>query len=208
LRNLASALFLTERDAEDEPNAPKIKGRITTTLAKAKEVRPLVERCITIARRALPHIEAAERLEPGGERHSEQWRAWRSSPEWNEWNQTIAPALAARRRAVRLLGDKQAVEVLFEEIAPRMVDRPGGYTRILKLAEPRLGDAGARAILELVGKHDRKRRKSQKPAFEPEETSEDTARQQADDEAAETAEQAPAEPEQDAAEEKKDAAQE
>ena len=44
LRNLASALFLTERDAEGEPNAPKIKGRITTTLAKAKEVRPLVER--------------------------------------------------------------------------------------------------------------------------------------------------------------------
>ena len=44
LRNLASALILTERDAEDEDNRPKVKGRIITTLQKAKEVRPLVER--------------------------------------------------------------------------------------------------------------------------------------------------------------------
>ena len=60
LKNLASALILTERDAEDDDNAPKVKGRIVTTLEKAKEVRPLVERCITIARRALPAAEAAE----------------------------------------------------------------------------------------------------------------------------------------------------
>ncbi len=53
LRNLASSLILTERDAEFDPNPPKVKGRITTTLQKAKEVRPLVEKCITIARRSL-----------------------------------------------------------------------------------------------------------------------------------------------------------
>ena len=52
LRSLASALFLTERDAEFDDNAPKVKGRIVTTLHKAKEVRPLVEKCITVARRA------------------------------------------------------------------------------------------------------------------------------------------------------------
>ena len=53
LRNLASALFLTERetDADLDKNIPKVKGRIVTTLHKAKEVRPLVEKCITIARR-------------------------------------------------------------------------------------------------------------------------------------------------------------
>lgn len=50
-----------------------------------------------------------------------------------------------------LLGDKQAARILFEKVAPRFVDRPGGYTRILKLATPRLGDAGPRAILEFVG---------------------------------------------------------
>jgi large subunit ribosomal protein L17 len=166
LRNLACALLLTERDAEGEKNKPKVKGRIVTTLAKAKEVRPLVERCVTIARRALPHQEAADRLEPNAERHSDDWRRWRDSEAWHEWNRTVAPAVAARRRLLKLLGDKHAVRILFEDVAPRFADRPGGYTRILKLADPRLGDAGPRAILEFVGKNDRTRRKSARPAVE------------------------------------------
>ncbi len=166
LRSLASALFLTERDAEDEANKPKIKGRIITTIEKAKEVRPLVERCIAIALKALPHQEAADDLEPSAERNSEQWRAWRHSDRWRQWNQTIAPVVAARRRALRLLGDKQAVKILFDDIAPRYTDRNGGYTRVLRLAKPRLGDAGTRAILELVGKNDRVRRVAARPAFD------------------------------------------
>ncbi len=166
LRSLATALFLTERDAEDDDNKPKVKGRIITTVEKAKEVRPLVERCITIARGALPQQEAADQLEPNAERHSDQWRQWRESEQWEEWNRTIAPVVAARRRALRLLGDKQAVKILFDEIAPRFADRPGGYTRVLRLAKPRLGDAGARAILELVGKNDRVRKKATKPSFD------------------------------------------
>jgi large subunit ribosomal protein L17 len=173
LRNLASALILTERDPElfaskdpKAPKAPKVPGRIITTLQKAKEVRPLLERCITIARRALPHQEAADDLEPDADRDSPQWRAWRESPRWQEWNQAIAPAVAARRRALKLLGDKEAVQILFDEIAPRFEDRDGGYTRVLRLAKPRLGDAGTRAILELVGTHDRVRRKAPKPSFE------------------------------------------
>ncbi len=167
LRSLAAALFLTERDAEDEPNQPGVKGRIITTIQKAKEVRPVVERCITIARRALPHQDAADRLEPNAERHSDEWRAWRQSERWQEWSRAIAPVVAARRRALRLLGDKQAVRILFEEIAPRFADRDGGYTRVLRLAKPRLGDAGTRAILELVGKNDRvRKRKAPKPTFE------------------------------------------
>jgi large subunit ribosomal protein L17 len=166
LRSLASALFLTERDAEGEDNAPAIKGRIITTMEKAKEVRPLVERCITIARRALPQQEAADDLEPSADRNSEQWRAWRQSDRWQEWNRTIAPVVAARRRTLRLLGDKRAVKILFDDIAPRFADRNGGYTRVLRLAKPRLGDAGTRAILELVGKNDRTRRTAARPSFE------------------------------------------
>lgn len=168
LRSLASALILTERDAELDDNAPKVRGRIVTTLPKAKEVRPLVERCITIARRALPDLEAADRLEPDAERNSEQWRTWRQSDQYREWNQAIAPVLAARRRLIKLLGDKKAVQILFDEIAPRFEDRPGGYTRILRLAKPRLGDAGAQAVLEFVGTNDRQRREAPKPAFETE----------------------------------------
>ncbi len=166
MKNLASSLFLTERDAELDDNAPKVKGRVITTVEKAKEVRPLVERCITIARRSLQHTEAARAFETDADRGTEQWRAWRGSDEWRKWNEAIAPVVAARRRAIQLLGDKQAVSILFDDIAPRFSDRDGGYTRILKLAQPRLGDAGKQAILEFVGVNDRVAQVSQKPAFE------------------------------------------
>ena len=63
-------------------------------------------------------------------------------------------------------------------------DRPGGYTRILRLATPRLGDAGERAILELVGKHDRVKRAAERPAFDDEES--DTEEQEVAVAAAET----------------------
>ena len=95
-RNLASALLLTERDAEFDDNAPKVKGRIVTTLHKAKEVRPLVERCITIARRSLEHQQAAEEFAAPAERGSEAWKAWRKGPQWQKWTQAISPAIAAR----------------------------------------------------------------------------------------------------------------
>lgn len=79
----------------------------------------------------------------------------------------MAPALAARRRAVAMLGNQRAVEILFDEVAPRFEDRDGGYTRILKLAKPRLGDAGKQAILEFVGnERDRVRTESERPAFD------------------------------------------
>jgi len=166
LRNLASSLILTERDAEFDDNAPKVKGRIITTVSKAKEVRPLVEKCITIARRSLSATEAAAEHESPAERGSQEWKAWRTSDKWQAWNQAIAPAVAARRRCIQLLGTKEAVKILFDEIAPRFADRPGGYTRIVRLAQPRLGDAGQQAILEFVGVRDRVAQKSEKPAFD------------------------------------------
>lgn len=166
LRNLASALLLTERDAEFDENTPKVKGRIITTISKAKEVRPLVEKCVTIARRSLAAQEAAAQHSTDAERGSEAWKTWRTGENWRAWNQAIAPAVAARRRCIKLLGDPQAVRILFDEVAPRFADRPGGYTRIIRLAKPRLGDAGVRAILEFVGVRDRIVERSEKPAFE------------------------------------------
>ncbi len=166
MRNLAASLFLTERDAEDDENKPKVKGRIITTLQKAKEVRPLVERCITIARNALPAEQEAQQHATTAARNSEAWKAWRKSDAYQQWNQAVAPLVVARRRTLQLLGNKEAVKVLFAHVAPRFMDRPGGYTRVLRLAKPRLGDAGTRAILEFVGVRDRTRQRAVKPSFE------------------------------------------
>jgi large subunit ribosomal protein L17 len=85
--------------------------RIQTTEAKAKAVKPEVEKLITLAKR--------------GDLH-------------------------ARRQALSQLGqDKFVVYKLFEEVGPRYADRPGGYTRILKLG-PRSSDATEMVLLELV----------------------------------------------------------
>ncbi len=172
LKNLASALFLTERDASLDDNAPKVPGRIVTTLHKAKEVRPLVEKCITIAKKALPYEAEAEQYATSADRGSDEYKQWRESDQWQKWAAARAPSVAARRRVIQLIGDKEAMAVLFETVAPRFTDRPGGYTRIVRLATPRLGDAGQRAVLELVGKNDRIRRTAERPAFD-EDTPED-----------------------------------
>lgn len=174
LRNLASSLILTERDAEGEVGAAKVKGRIITTIQKAKEVRPLVEKCVTIARDALPHIDEAEQYGTTADRYheAEEYRQWRQSERWQKWNQAMAPALVARRRVLTMLGDKEAVKILFDEIAPRFADRPGGYTRILRLGTRRLGDAGEQALLEFVGRNDRTQTRSERPAFDDEQAEE------------------------------------
>jgi large subunit ribosomal protein L17 len=173
LKNLASALFLTERDASLDENAPKVAGRITTTLHKAKEVRPLVEKCITIAKKTISSAEDAERMKTTAERGSDEWKKWRQSDEWQEWANARAPVVAARRRVIQLIGDKEAAKILFDSIAERYVDRPGGYTRIMRLATPRLGDAGQRAILELVGKNDRDNVTAERPAFDDDDIADD-----------------------------------
>ena len=87
-------------------------GRIKTTEAKAKELRPIAERLITLARK-----------DPGD--------------------------VAAQRQAVAYLRSKDSVHRLFHEVAPRFTERPGGYTRIVKLG-PRQGDAAPMAYIELV----------------------------------------------------------
>jgi large subunit ribosomal protein L17 len=164
---MVSALLLTEREtSEFDVNPPKVKGRIITTLEKAKEIRPMVEKCITIAKKALIAEGNAEQFGTTAERNSDSWKAWRESDNHAKWVAARAPAVHARRRVLAMIRDKQAVSILFKTVAPRFVDRPGGYTRILRLATPRLGDNGTRALIEFVGQNDRvKREKAQKPAF-------------------------------------------
>jgi len=106
LRNQATALLRHER--------------IETTLPKAKELRPFVERLITIAKRGVA----------GGAENGK--------------------ALHARRLVLRDVHDKDVVSKLFDSLAPRFAERPGGYTRILRLGFRR-GDSAEVAQIELVG---------------------------------------------------------
>ncbi|HYY74924.1 MAG TPA: 50S ribosomal protein L17 [Gaiellaceae bacterium] len=85
-------------------------GRIRTTEAKAKEVRPIVEEMITLGKRG---------------------------------------DVAAHRQAVAFLRSKPVAHKLFADVAPRFAERPGGYTRVVKIG-PRQGDAAPMAYLELV----------------------------------------------------------
>jgi len=95
-RNQLTALFTHER--------------IITTLAKAKELRPMAERMVTLAGTG---------------------------------------SVPARRKVLTMVPDKVIVRRLFDEIAPRFIDRPGGYTRIMRLGR-RHGDGAEMAIIEFV----------------------------------------------------------
>ena len=101
--------------------------RITTTLSKARAARPVAEKMVTLGKSGTIH---ARRLVAGRLRYFPR-RALKTK------------ALSARARK------NDVVRILFDEIAPAFKDRPGGYTRIVKLL-PRQGDAANQAILEWV----------------------------------------------------------
>jgi large subunit ribosomal protein L17 len=123
MRNMSSALILTERDAEDEENQPEVKGRIITTLPKAKEVRSWLERCITIARRALAAQSEADKYATTSDRNSDAWKKWRNGDEWKKWSQAIAPVVTARRRCLKMLGSKHVISHYGDDVMTTF--RPG-----------------------------------------------------------------------------------
>ena len=163
-RNMATSLICSSKPDATAPNTPKVAGRIITTVEKAKELRPVVEKLITMGKKALVHLDNAVQFSTSAERGSAEWTTWRNSDRWQQWNAAISPAVAYRRRAFAALRSKEAVDILFNELAPRFREREGGYTRIVRLAEFRLGDAGRKALIEFVGERDRKKARRSAPA--------------------------------------------
>ena len=161
IRNMACSLIRTLDQHEDDPARAKVPGRIVTTLPKAKELRPYVEKLVTLAKKGRQHELAAEEIKSdipakvGIPDDNGEWKRFRESDEYVQWHEAIAPAVACRRRAFSILRDKLAVEILFDELADRFADRPGGYTRVIKLATLRLGDAGRQALIEFVRDDDK-----------------------------------------------------
>jgi large subunit ribosomal protein L17 len=128
LQNLASELLARER--------------IATTVAKAKELRPMAERLITLARRGAAYLDATQSADAKTQRAAR------------------VKALHIRRLLMRRLGGKKwvvvkdkrvnVVDKLINDLGPRFQLRPGGYTRVIKLTRRRLGDAAPTAIIELL----------------------------------------------------------
>jgi large subunit ribosomal protein L17 len=106
--------------------------RIQTTEAKAKELRGVVERTISISLRLGDLLE-----KPKADRSREEHMR----------------VVHAMREASKMIRTREMVHKLFEEIAPALKGRPGGYTRVIKLGQ-REGDGASMALIELVSRKD------------------------------------------------------
>ena len=148
-RNLAQSLFE--------------HGQIKTTLAKAKDLRPFAEKLITLAKRAKEGSRSARTrlLQLLGDRgiiaadHRDAYYAMSDAKRAS----TLRSRSGRRHRTGEPKGGlkftaESVYHRLVNTVAPKFDDRPGGYTRIVKLGKRRLGDGGATAVLQLVGEEE------------------------------------------------------
>ncbi|MBL0928384.1 MAG: 50S ribosomal protein L17 [Phycisphaerales bacterium] len=149
LRNLACSLFE--------------HGQIVTTLPRAKAVQPFVEKIVTLAKRGDLHARRMVIAKLGWDRPAFHWLF---APKGDDAAKDIAQKQADAAQAFFDIPAADAVEVnrygefrkaprlvkhIFTNVAPRFSDRPGGYTRIVKLGKHRIGDGGEQVVLQFVG---------------------------------------------------------
>lgn len=153
LRNLAAGLFE--------------HGQITTTIPKAKAVQPFVEKIITKAKRGDLHARRQVIAAFGGDRWAFDWLYLPKNPTDQERDKVEQhrertegyfdlpdSSEVERNRYGKLRKAPRLVKHIFENVAPRFADRPGGYTRIIKLGYNRLGDAAGVCVIQFVGNED------------------------------------------------------
>ncbi len=153
LRNMAASLFE--------------HGQIVTTIPKAKALQPFVEKIVTKARKGDLHSRRQVISMLGGDRRAFAWMFLPKNPTDAEREQVSKLRERAegyfdvpdsseveRNRYGELRKAPKLVKHIFENVAPRFSDRPGGYTRIVKLGYRRLGDATPLCVIQFVGNED------------------------------------------------------
>lgn len=125
--------------------------RIKTTIPKAKQLRPIIERLITLAKRGLLSGDKAKEL------HARRLILARLGPVGK------AEFFDAKEEPL----DDNTINKIFKVLAPRFSNRAGGYTRIMKLAARRLGDAGSQCYIEFLKEGETKVKAKETTAPEP-----------------------------------------
>lgn len=146
-RNLTAALF--SRFGND-------REFITTTVVKAKWVKPFAERAITLGVKGYRELQRAadangSTVAEMRKQHSEKGDGRKKFKDFApKVREHISKSIHFRRMAAAELRDPNAVTALFEQIAPRYLDRPGGYLRVLRTGDNDLGDNAPKAIIGFV----------------------------------------------------------
>lgn len=150
LRHLAAGLFE--------------HGQIVTTIPRAKAVQPMVEKIVTLAKRGDLHARRLVISKLGGDKRGFSWlylakgapdaekdRVNRLREQAGQYFDVPESSGVERNRYGELRKAPRLVKHIFDHVAPRFRDRPGGYTRIIKLGRHRLGDGGELCVLQFVG---------------------------------------------------------
>lgn len=142
-------------------------GQVVTTVPKAKAVQPMVEKIITLAKRGDIHARRLVTARLGGDRGAFDWLyvAKNASDQEKEHVQQMREDAAQyfdlpessqveRNRYGEIRKSPRLIKHIFENVAPRFRDRAGGYTRIVKLGQTRVGDASELCVIQFVGAED------------------------------------------------------